>query len=314
MTLDIHTMRFMDRVAEARNKPLQECTPEEARAFGPALAALAGPAAEMARIEEHTLTRDGGSFNVRVYVPKQAARGVLVYYHGGGWVIGSLDEYATLASKLAERASCAVVLVDYRLAPEHRFPVAVDDCYATLEWAERNRGRLAGDAAPLIVAGDSAGGNLSAVMALVARDRGGPRIALQVLVYPATDADFTLPSYADPANQLMLTREGVEWFWNHYVPDKAQRADCRAAPLRANDFSRLPPAVVMTAEHDVLRDEGEIYAERLRAAGVPVDCRRYAGQMHGFFGLLFLPGSELGFQHAVKAIRACIVRHVARGE
>jgi acetyl esterase len=201
------------------------------------------------------------------------------------------------------------VLVEYRLAPEHRYPTAVDDSYAALEWVGTRLASIAGrDDAPLIVAGDSAGGNLAAVMALRARDRGGPPIALQVLIYPVTDADFDRSSYTDAENQLLLTREAMIWFWDHYLPDASRRMEPDASPLRTIDVGGLPPAVVLTAEHDVLRDEGEAYAERLAAAGVPVDFKRYAGQMHGFFTMLFLPGSERGFQQVVKAIRACLAR------
>jgi acetyl esterase len=203
-----------------------------------------------------------------------------------------------------------VALVDYRLAPEHRYPTAVDDCYAGLEWVAARLADITGRPdAPLIVAGDSAGGNLSAVMAMRARDRSGPPIALQVLVYPVTDADLSRSSYVDDENQLLLTTDAMVWFWDHYVPDAARRREPDASPLHAEDLTGLPPAVVLTAEHDVLRDEGEAYAERLRAAGVPVDLRRHAGQMHGFFTLLLLPGSERGYQQVVKAVRACLIRH-----
>ena len=210
------------------------------------------------------------------------------------------------ARKLAERTSCTVVLVDYRLAPEHRYPVAVDDSYAALEWVGEHAGEMARPGAPLFVAGDSAGGNLAAVMALRSRDRGGPPIAAQILIYPVTDADFERPSYTDPGNQLLLTREAMAWFWDHYVPDASRRVEPDASPLRAADLAGLPPAVVLTAEHDVLRDEGEAYAERLEAAGVPVNFQRHEGQTHGFFTLLMLPGSERGFQQVVKAVRATI--------
>jgi acetyl esterase len=225
-------------------------------------------------------------------------------------VIGEIAHADTLGRKLAERSSCAVVLVDYRLAPEHRYPTAVDDCWAGLQWTAANLAEITGRAdAPLIVAGDSAGGNLAAIMALRARDAGGPEIALQVLVYPVTDADFDRPSYVDPENQLLLTRGAMVWFWDHYVPDAARRQEPDAAPLRAASLEGLPPAVVLTAEHDVLRDEGEAYAERLREAGVPVDFRRHEGQTHGFFTILLLPGSERGFQQVVKAVRSCTIAH-----
>ena len=276
--------------------------------MGSMLAELAGPAPPMARIEEHTIAVPDGNVQLRVLVPIEPARGVFVYYHGGGWVVGSIDESDTMARRLAERTSCAVVLVEYRLAPEHRYPIAVDDSYAALEWAGEHLREIAGADVPLIVGGDSSGGNLAAVVALRARDRGGPKIALQVLIYPVTDADLDRPSYTDPENQTLLTREGMIWFWDHYLPDASRRTEPDASPLHAADLSGLPPAVVLTAEHDPLRDEGEAYAARLADAGVPVDFLRYAGQVHGFFSLPMLPGSELGYQQVVKAVRACIVR------
>ena len=314
MTLDMATRTFLEQMASAGGKPLHELTPEEARALGVQLAALAGPAPKMARVEEHRIATSDGEVPVRVLVPLEPARGVIVYYHGGGWVIGAIDEFDTMARRLAERTSAAVVLVEYRLAPEHRYPAAVDDSYAALVWISQHLREIAGaeEDVPLIVAGDSAGGNLAAVMALRARDRGGPRISLQVLVYPVTDADFDRPSYTDPENQSLLTREAMIWFWDHYAPDVSRRSEPDASPLLAKDLSGLPPAVVLTAEHDVLRDEGEAYAERLTAAGVPVDFKRHAGQMHAFFTLLMLPGSERGMQQVVKAIRACIVRERKR--
>jgi acetyl esterase len=309
MALDFATKAFLEQMAAAPGKPLHESTVEEARSLGEALADLAGPAGVMARVEDHQIAVEGGNIAVRVLVPPQGARGVIVYLHGGGWVIGTIDQFDTLARKLAERTSCAVVLVDYRLAPEHRYPVAVDDSYAALEWAAARTQDITGrDKAPLIVAGDSAGGNLAAVLALRARDRNGPKIDLQVLIYPVTDADFDRPSYIDPENQLILTREAMVWFWDHYVPDPSCRTNSDASPLRAADLAGLPPAVVLTAEHDVLRDEGEAYADRLREAGVPVNFSRHVGQTHGFFSLLLLPGSERGFQQVVKAIRALVAR------
>ena len=308
MALDLATAEFLEQMAAAGGKPLHESTPEEARALGPMFAELAGPAPTMARVEEHTVARPDGAVSLRIVVPVEPPRGVMIYYHGGGWVLGSIDESDTVARKLAERTSCAVVVVEYRLAPEHRYPTAVDDSYAALEWVGEHLRDIVGKDVPLIVAGDSAGGNLAAVMAVRARDRHGPPIALQVLVYPVTDADFDRPSYTDPENQLLLTRDAMLWFWDHYLPDAVRRIEPDASPLHSKDLSGLPPAVVLTAEHDVLRDEGEAYAARLAEAGVPVDLQRHARQTHGFFTLLMLPGSELGFQQVVKAVRACIVR------
>ena len=312
MALDRATVKFLEQLGEAGGKPLNECTPQEVRALGPVWAEFNGPAPEMERVEEHTVPTPDGQVPIRVLVPTPQPLGVVVYYHGGGWVAGSIDESDTMARKLAERTSCAFVLVEYRLAPEHPYPAAVDDSYAALEWVGNHRGDIAGHDAPLMVAGDSAGGNLAAVTALRARDRGGPDIALQVLIYPVTDADFSRPSYDDsgagPYSDQLLAREDMAWYWDHYLPDPSRRADPDASPLRAADFSGLPPAVILTAEHDVLRDEGEAYAEALQAAGVPVEFKRYPGQMHGFFTTLALPGSELGFQQVVVAVRACIAR------
>ena len=314
MSVDYATRKFLSQLAKSGGKRLHDCTPEEARVLSAALANEVGPAPEMARVEEHSITALNGVIRVRLLVPIEPSRGVIVYYHGGGWVLGSIDEYDTLGRKLAERPSCAVVMVDYRLAPEHPFPTPVDDSYSALEWTATHLIEIAGrQDVPLIVMGDSAGGNLSAVIAQRARDRGGPSITLQVLVYPVTDSDFQRPSYTDPDHQLLLTREGMAWFWEHYLPDESKRTDPDASPLRAPNLAGLPPAVVLTAEHDPLREEGEEYAKQLEDGGVPVNFKRYVGQTHGFFQLLMLPGSERGFQQIVKAIHRCVVRY-AKGK
>ena len=308
MAIDRSTAKFIAEIAEDGGKPIHESTPHEARELASKIAGLAGPAPEMHRVKEHTIRGVDGEATLRILIPFEHIRGVLVYYHGGGWVTGSADEYDTVARKLAERTSCAVVLIEYRLAPEYRYPTAVDDSYMALEWVGKHLGDIAGQDVPLIVVGDGAGGNLAAVTAIRARDRNGPSIALQALIYPVTDADFDRPSYLETDNQLMLTRDGMIWAWDQYLPESSRRAEPDASPLHTENLRGLPPAVILTAEHDVLRDEGEAYAARLREAGVPADLQRHAGQMHGFFTLLMLPGSELGFQQVVKAIRACIVR------
>lgn len=310
MALDFATKLLLEQFAQAGGKPLHEGTVAEARELSKAFASMAGPAPKMSSIVDHAVPVEGGTITARVIKPEQRARGVIVWYHGGGWVIGSIDDNQTLASKLAERTSCAVVLVGYRLAPEHRYPTAPNDAYAGLLWAAAHRGDIVGDAdAALMVGGDSAGANLAAVVAQRARDTAGPALALQVLVYPVTDADFGRASYVDPENQLILTKDAMTWFWDLYVPDEAARGEPGASPLRAASLAGLAPAVVLTAEHDVLRDEGEAYAKGLELAGVPVDFKRHAGQTHGFFTLLALPGSEHGFQQVVKAVRASIHQH-----
>jgi acetyl esterase len=298
---------FLTEMAASGVKPIEESSPEEVRALVADLKELYGTGPEMARVEEHTVRgADGGSFPVRVLVPEGSPRGVFIYYHGGGWVIGAIEEFDTLARKLAARTGCAVVLVDYRLAPEYRYPTAADDAYAVLEWVAGRVDDIAGAEVPIIVGGDSAGGNLSAVTAQRSRDRGGPAVAVQALVYPVTDADVDNASYRADENQLMLTRDGMVWFWDHYAPDQARRKEIDASPLQAEDLSGLPPAVVILAEYDVLRDEGQAYADRLQDAGVPVEVHVHPGQMHGFFTLLMLPGHD----EAIDQINASLDTHL----
>jgi acetyl esterase len=308
MALDQASQTFTQQLAAAPGaKPLHEMTPTEARAMGAALAELAGEGPEMARVEDRVLQSGAGAFPVRLVVPRGEVQGIIVWYHGGGWVIGSIAESDTLTRKLAAATGCAVVNVDYRMAPEHRFPAAADDCYAAFEWAHANAPSIAGRDVPMLVGGDSAGGNLAAVVALRARDRKGPKLALQVLVYPVTDADFERPSYVAPENQLLLTKESMVWFWDHYAPQGVDRAQPDASPLKAADLAGLPPAVVVLAEHDVLRDEGEAYAARLRQAGVPVSIKQFDGQIHGFFTMVnILPGHEAGLDYVVTAINLAL--------
>jgi acetyl esterase len=200
-------------------------------------------------------------------------------------VIGSLETHDGSCRDLANRIGCVVVSVDYRLAPEARYPAAAEDCYAATKWVAENAKALGVDASRIGIGGDSAGGNLTAVVALMARDRRGPALRHQLLIYPVTDADFSRPSYRENAEGYLLTARAMEWFWGHYVPDAAQRQDPYAAPLRAKDLSGLPPAFVLTAEYDPLRDEGEAFAARLQQAGVPTRLQRYDGAIHGFFAM-----------------------------
>ncbi|RBY83692.1 alpha/beta hydrolase [Geodermatophilus sp. TF02-6] len=304
MALDDATTALLTQLAESGTKPLHEMTPEEARGLTAALGEMYGPGPDVHRAEMTSAPADDGyAIPLHVLVPTPSPRGVLVYYHGGGWVIGALPEFETLGRTLAQRTGCAVVLVDYRMAPENPYPAAADDSWAALQWVDAHLEEIAGSRVPLIVAGDSAGGNLAAITAQKARDAGGPAIAMQVLVYPVTDCDLDNETYRDPENQLMLTRESMVWFWDLYAPEHAVRQNPDACPSKAADLSGLPPAVVLTAEHDVLRQEGEDYAEALRAAGVPVQSRRFDGQMHGFFTMVnVLPGSEAGIGYVAEAV------------
>lgn len=308
MTLDIATNAFVAQMASSGAKPIHEMTPEEARGLGGMLSALYGPGPEMAKAEDIRIpVRDGADIGARVLTPHGTPRSVLVYIHGGGWVIGALDEFDHLGRKLAERTGSVVVLVDYRLAPEHPYPTAAHDSHDAVKWIDDNMERLAGARLPLIVGGDSAGGNLTAVVAQLAASEGGPEISLQVLVYPVTDCDFTTGSYVDPMNQLLLSADGMKWFWDQYCPDPERRKEPTASPLRG-DVTGVAPAVLLTAEHDPLCDEGEAYAEKLRAAGKLKAFKRFERQMHAFFTLVnVLPAQAEGLEWVCEHID----RHLA---
>jgi len=234
------------------------------------------------------LTADGplGPIPLRVYrpagVPASTPLAVLIFFHGGGWVIGDLETHDVLCRQLTAGSGVSVVSVDYRLAPEHKFPAAVDDAWAATRWVVAHAGELAVDASRLAVGGDSAGGNLAAVVALLARGKGAPAIAVQVLIYPVADLVGETRSYRDFAEGYLLTREGMRWFIAHYLTAEAEAADWRASPIRAQSLAGLPAALIVTAGFDPLRDEGEAYAERLRDAGVRVDSVCYGGMIHGF--------------------------------
>ena len=283
MPLDPQAQRVIDAMAALNLKPVEESTPAEARESIRTRTAALGPFPDVAAVVDHRVPVSGGEIIVRAYSPGgPGPHPALVYYHGGGWVIGDLYTHDGLWRSITNAARCAVLSVDYRLAPESKYPVAVEDSYAALLWIVANAERLGIDRRRIAVGGDSAGGNLATVMALVARDRKGPRLALQVLIYPVTDHDLDTRSYLENATGYVLTRDGMRWFWNHYLAREAQGREPYASPLRAPSLAGLPPALVITAEYDPLCDEGEAYAARLRDAGVPVTLTRYPGMFHGF--------------------------------
>ncbi len=244
---------------------------------------------EVARVSNRDMQTPHGSLALRVYTPLgEGPLPLMVFYHGSGFVVCSLDTHDIMCRNLCVGSGCVVVSVDYRLAPEHKFPAATHDCLWATRWAVANAAALGADPGRVVIAGDSAGGNLAAVTALRIRDEGGPKLAGQLLIYPVTDYyEPGTPSMRENAEGYGLTRAGMIWFWNHYLSDPAQAADPYASPLRAADLSRLPPALVITAEYDPLRDEAERYADRLAQAGVPVQMKRWDGMNHGFF---FVPG------------------------
>jgi acetyl esterase len=238
------------------------------------------------RVEDRRIPGPAGEIPVRIYTPEGSGPFPLIaFFHGGGFVLCSLETHDELCRAMCRDAGAVVVSVDYRLAPEAKYPAAADDCYAATAWCAAHAAELGADAARLVVAGDSAGGNLAAVTALRARDLGAPRIRHQVLIYPATHCDFDTPSYRENAQGYFLTADAMRWFWAHYLENPAQASEPYACPAHAADLKGLPPATVITAEYDPLRDEGEDYAAQLRAAGVPVLLKRYDGMIHGFVSM-----------------------------
>ena len=254
---------------------------------------------------ERRVPGPGGDIPVRLYVPPGGGprRGLVVFYHGGGWVIGGLDSHDAICRDLAARTDTAVLSIDYRLAPEHPFPAAVDDAWAALQWAHAHADELDADPDRIAVAGDSAGGNLAAVMALMARDH-GVGLRLQLLVYPATDMSQRRPSVKENGKGYMLTEASMDWFEDHYAPD---RTDWRASPMLAPDHRGVAPAVVLTCEYDPIRDDGNDYATTLQAAGVPVTNHCYPGLIHGSFSFTSLvPAAAVMMEDACAAVRGAL--------
>ena len=260
---------------------------EEARISSAAGRIQPDPPEPVARIEDFTIPGPAGHIPVRLYSPDPDTQlPAVVYYHGGGWVVGDLDSHDPLCRALANRANVVVLSVHYRLAPEHKYPAAADDSYAAAQWVSEHGAEIGADGSRIVVCGDSAGGNLSAVVSLMARDRGGPGLRGQVLIYPVTNLDFGTDSYRDNGDGSKgLSEDGMRWFWQHYVRTQSEGFEPYASPLRADTIADLPPALVITAEHDPLRDEGELYADRLERGGVTTQLTRYDGVIHGFVGM-----------------------------
>ena len=268
------------------------------------------PVEDVARTEDRVIPGpDGTELPIRIYWAEvtDEARPVVVFFHGGGWVIGGIDSHDGQVREMVNRTGMVFVSVDYRLAPEAKFPAAAEDCYAATQWVAENAADIGADAARLGVAGDSAGGNLAAVVAQMARDRGGPAIAHQLLVYPCCDMDSNAwPSQTENGFDYFLTKESMDWFYDQYA-DVADRDNPYASPIRADSLSGLPPACVITAEYDPLRDEGEVYGAALQEAGVACEVHRYDGMLHGFFGMtLAIPGAVAAQETAAAAVTAAL--------
>lgn len=284
--------------AEATTPEMNTLSVEDARKLiQTALAATAGEKEHIKNIEDRRIPGPEGSIPIRIYTPEgEVPFPVLIFFHGGGWVLCNLDTHDSICRSLANLAGCIVVSVDYRLAPEHKYPAAVEDCYAATCWVAENAAAIGGDPMRIAVGGDSAGGNLTAVVTLKARDEDGPSIIFQLLVYPVTD--YYLPgtaSYIENQEGYLLTRKDMIWYFDHYLSSQDEAQDPHVSPLKAPDLSNLPPAMVITAEFDLLRDEGEAYALRLQEAGVPVILKRYNGLIHGLFG------KDDGIEQAIQA-------------
>ncbi len=303
MPLDPEARAVIDQAPQAPPAPL------EPAALRVAFTATWQPPNNMmpvANTYERTIPGAESELRAKVYQPEgDGPFPVLIWFHGGGWVIGSLDENEATCRVLCNEVGAAVLAVDYRLAPEHRFPAAAEDAYAALCWVAEHGDEIGADPQRISISGESAGGNLATVASMMARDRGGPMPLLQLLVSPVTAPPGDRKSYVDYAEGYFFSRASMEWFFQHYPRDEADLRNPYLMPLLAEDLSGLPPALVMTAEYEVLRDEGEEYAHRLLDAGVPCELVRYPGQIHGFFALLTeqLSVSAVAHQRAAAALR-----------
>jgi acetyl esterase len=311
MALDPQAKFLLEQMEAAGAPAMDTLSPVEAR-LTTDFSALAGEPEEVGKIENRNIPGPEGEIPVRIYTPKgEGPFPALVYYHGGGWVIGNLDMVDVPCRLLANKANCVVVSVDYRLAPEHKFPAAADDSYAAAKWVVENAAYIQADPERVAIGGDSAGGNLAAVVALMARDKGEISLAYQMLVYPVTNHSYATESYTENADGYMLTKDSMVWFWNHYLRNEQDGKNPYASPLQAEELSGLPPALVLTGEFDPLRDEGEAYADRLKEAGVSVEATRYDGMIHGYF---WMPGvldkGRKSIEHAANALKLAFMKKV----
>ncbi|MGH2478841.1 MAG: alpha/beta hydrolase [Ktedonobacteraceae bacterium] len=311
MPLDPQIKAYLEQMADLNMPPITGLEPAVIRQGIAAQYANTPPGEPVANVENRTIPGPAGAIPVRIYTPEWSGPfPILVYFHGGGWVICTLDTHDGQCRSLANGAGCIVVSVDYRLAPEHKFPAAPEDCYAATSWVAEHAAELGGDASRLAIGGDSAGGNLTAVVAQMARAHNGPRLVFQLMIYPATDFTAQTTSKTENAEGYFLTLDDIHWFEGHYLRNAADRLDPLASPLLAKDLSDLPPALILTAEYDPLRDEGELYGQRLQAAGVPTIVRRYDGLIHGFFGMaLIIDEARRAVTETLQTLREAFAAH-----
>ena len=313
MALDPESQRLIDLMAAANRPAWNTLSPQAARDLYLSLRPGAqGPRPADVKVMDRTIPGPAGELPVRLYrpasAPADALLPALVYAHGGGWVFGNLDSHDVLCAQLALEAGIAVFHVDYRLAPEARFPGAFDDVVAALQWVAANGASVGIDPARLAIGGDSAGGNLAAAASIWARDNGGPKLLMQLLAYPVTDAVARTESYRHFEDGYGLNAVTMEWFFDHYTPEKANRGDWRVSPLRAASLAGLPPALVVTAGYDPLRDEGRAYAWRLQQEGTQADLVEFGGMLHGFLSSpMLLHGARRGTTLCAAALREALV-------
>ena len=309
MALDPDMKTLLDQMAAAKLQSFHQMIPAAAREQMKRRVA-AGDPVPVGRVEDRMIPGPNGEIPIRIYTPDGTGPfGALVYFHGGGWVVGNIEMTDQPCRMITKAAGCVTVSVDYRLAPEHKFPAGPEDCYAATKWVADNATALGCDPSRIAVGGTSAGANLAAAVALMARDRSAPNVAYQLLVYPATRRELDTPSHKQFATDgyYILSRADMEWFWGHYLASEADAANPYACPARAKSLAGLPPALVITAEFDPLRDEGESYAARLREEGVATVLKRYDGVTHGFFGMpSVVEKSRVAIAEASAALRAAI--------
>lgn len=303
MAIDIMAKSILDQLQASGMPQLHQLTPEQIRQPSD-MSATAGMPEEVAKVEDRVIPGPLGDIPVRIYTPEgQGPFPALIYFHGGGFVVGNLDMVDVPCRMLANQAECVVISVDYRLAPEYKFPAPLEDAYAAVTWIAEYGETISVDSARIAVGGDSAGGNLAAAISLMAKDKSGPDISFQLLIYPTLSNLFDTESYQAFEEGYLLSTRDLEWFWGHYLENDEDGQNPYASPILAEDLSGLPPALIIVAEYDQLRDEGEAYGQRLKEAGVSTEITRYDGMIHNFYLMpaVFPQGKE-AIEQSAKAL------------
>ena len=308
MPLGQQEQAFIDQLAAAGGRGFHEMEVAEARQAILQLFQVENPE-PVAKVEDRTIPTPTGGLPIRLYTPEgDGPLPVLVFFHGGGWVVGNLESHDATCRALANAAGCITLAVDYRLAPEHKFPAAPEDCYEATKWAVLNAAALGGDPQRVAVGGDSAGGNLAAAVALMSGDRGAPSLAYQLLLYPVTTHSFDTESCKQNGEDYLLTKDSMVWFWDHYLENDEDGNAPYASPLQAKYVNSPPPGLVITAEFDPLRDEGEAYGKKLQDAGADIKISRYDGTIHGFFSFFHLDAQKKALAEVAEELKAAFAQ------